>query len=100
AWEYEDKTGEVVDHKTGKKYGTNMEQVELFGSVAFMRLPHLTDVTIRLWYLDIADPKENEETFEMTAAEAVTIRKDWEKKVRPMFNDKRFAPKANQWCGR
>lgn len=98
AIEYDDNTGEVIDHKTGRKYGVNMEQVELFGAAAFMRLPNLTHVTTRLWYLDIADKDEQEEVFEMTAAEAVLIRRDWDKKVRPMFNDRRFAPKPNDKC--
>lgn len=98
---YEDTTGEVIDHKTGRKYGVNEEQVDLFGAAAFTRFPQLTHVTTRLWYLDIADKAEQEEVFEMTAAEGALIRKDWTKKVRPMFNDKRFAPKPNdkcKWC--
>jgi len=98
---YDDDTADLIDHKTGRKYGVNMEQVELFGATAFMRLPTLKHVNIRLWYLDIADPSQNEELVEMTAAEAVLIRKDWDKKVKPMFADRRFAPKPNdkcRWC--
>ena len=95
---YDDDTADLIDHKTGKKYGSNMDQIELFGASAFMRLPNLKHVTIRLWYLDIADPLESEDTFEMTALEGAAIRKDWDKKVRPMFNDRRFAPKPNDKC--
>jgi PD-(D/E)XK nuclease superfamily len=95
---YDDNTGEVIDHKTGRKYGTNEEQVELFGAVAFMRTPTLTSVKIRLWYLDIADPTQNEEEFDMSAKEAIAVRKKWDKKVIPMFNDRRFAPKPNDKC--
>lgn len=91
---YEDNTADLIDHKTGKKYGTNVDQIELFGASAFMRIPTLTNVTIRLWYLDIGD----EETFEMTAAEATSIRKNWDKKIKPMFNDRHFAPKPNEKC--
>lgn len=97
---YDDDTADLIDHKTGRKYETNMDQVNLFSASAFMRLPTLKHVTTRLWYLDIADHSQNEETFEMTAAEAALVRKDWDKKVRPMFNDRKFAPKPNAGCGR
>jgi hypothetical protein len=88
-----------VDHKTGRKYDVNASQIELFGASAFMRVPTLEKVNVRLWYLDLS--KDNEELFTITAAEAVTIRKDWTKRVQPMFNDRRFAPKPNdkcKWC--
>jgi hypothetical protein len=98
---YDDDTADLIDHKTGRKYATNDEQVNLFGAVAFMRIPALKRVRIRLWYLDVADPKEKEVLVEMTAREATTVRKDWDKKIKPMFNDRRFAPKPNdkcKWC--
>ena len=98
---YEDDTADLIDHKTGRKYGTNIDQVELFSATAFMRLPTLKHVTTRLWYLDIDDVVESEDTFEMTAEEAAAVRKKWDKKIQPMFNDRRFAPKPNdkcRWC--
>jgi hypothetical protein len=101
AIKYEDNTAEVIDHKTGRKYGSNTDQVELFGASVFTRFPGVTDVTVRLWYLDIADHTENEDTLDLTAADGVRIRKDWDKRVRPMFNDRKFAPKPNdkcKWC--
>lgn len=97
---YDDTTGEVIDHKTGRKYGSNEEQVGLMSVATFRRFPELTRLTARLWYLDVADKDEKEEIFEYTAAELLLIQRDWDKKVRPMFNDRRFAPKPNQWCGR
>jgi len=97
---YDDDTADLIDHKTGKKYDVNQEQVDLFSASAFMRLPTLKHVTTRLWYLDIADHTQNEETFEMTAAEAALVRKDWDKKIKPMFADRKFAPKPNGGCGR
>lgn len=98
---YDDDTADLIDHKTGRKYDINQDQVELFGSSAFMRFPELKIVTVRLWYLDVEDPKNNEETIDITAEQAVGIRKAWDKKVRPMFNDRKFAPKPNdkcKWC--
>ena len=93
---YDDDTGDLIDHKTGKKYETNKEQVELFACTAFMRVPTLTHVTTRLWYLDLVE--DNEVVAEYTAKDAENIKKDWEKKVQPMFNDKKFAPRPNDKC--
>lgn len=93
---YDDNTGEVIDHKTGKKYDTNEEQVELFSLSAFRRYPQLMEVTARLWYLDLAD--DNEVVREYTRADAAKIAKDWEKKVRPMFADRKFPPRPSQKC--
>lgn len=96
---YDDNTAEVIDHKTGKKYDTNEDQVELFSATVFRRFPQVTHVTTRLWYLDIADPGENEVIREYSAADAARIEKDWEKRVRPMFADRKFPPKPSQKCG-
>lgn len=108
AIEYDDNTAEVIDFKTGRKYDTNEEQVELFSSGIFMRNPNITHVTTRLWYLDQPDDNEvireygrdkgmvNEDGEVMLSFEE--IRKDWSKKVVAMFKDKRFAPTPNNKC--
>jgi hypothetical protein len=96
---YEDKTGDLIDHKTGKKYETNKDQVELFTLAGFRRLPELTHITTRLWYLDIEDEDEQEVIAEYTAHDAALIQRDWNKKVIPMFSDRKFAPKPNNKCG-
>lgn len=97
--EYDDDTADIIDFKTGKKYDTNEHQMELFSTAPFMKLPNLQKVTTRLWYLDV--PKDNEVIREYTRKDYEAIRKDWTKRVRPMFNDKRFAPRPNpkcRWC--
>lgn len=94
---YEDDTGDLIDHKTGKKYDTNEDQVELFSLAFFRKFPTLTHVTTRLWYLD--QPEDNEVIREYTAKDATLIQKDWEKRVTPMFADRKFAPKPSQKCG-
>lgn len=93
---YDDDTGEVIDHKTGKKYATNEDQVELFGLVAFKRFPNLKHVTTRLWYLD--QPTDNEVVREYTLKDAEAIQRDWTKRVRPMFADRKFPPRPNDKC--
>lgn len=96
---YEDHTADIIDFKTGKKWDTNEEQVELFSTAPFMEDPKITAVTTRLWYLD--QPTDNEVIREYTRKDYEAIKKDWTKKVQPMFNDKRWAPKPNdkcRWC--
>lgn len=96
---YDDNTALLIDWKTGKKYETNEEQVELFALAAFMRYPALTDVDTRLWYTDIAD--DNEVRREYSRKDAARIQKDWSRKITPMFADRMFAPRPNdrcKWC--
>jgi hypothetical protein len=96
---YDDNTAEVIDFKTGRKYDTNEEQVELFGAATLKKFSNLEEIQVRLWYLD--QPTDNEVLRTYTAKDGELIRKDWEKKVVPMFNDRRFAPTPNtkcRWC--
>lgn len=100
---YDDGTADVIDHKTGKKYGSNDEQMELFGLSTFKKFldQKLKKVTTRLWYLDIADNNENEVVAEFKASEVAALEKDWAKRVRPMFADRKFPPRPNdkcRWC--
>lgn len=95
---YDDDTAMLVDWKTGKKYFSNEEQVELFSLAAFQRYPNLTAVDTRLWYTD-ADPDDNEIQREYTRADVERIQRDWDKRVIPMFRDRRFAPTPNDKCG-
>ena len=97
---YDDDTGLVGDWKTGKRYFTNEEQVELFGAVTLMRFPEWTEVDVRLWYTD-QPSNDNEVQRVYTRDEAVLIRGDWAKRVRPMFADRKFPPTPNdkcKWC--
>lgn len=93
---YDDAMGDLIDHKTGKKYQTNEDQVELFALAGFKRFPHLTHITTRLWYLDQAE--DNEVVREYTVKDAAAIQKDWDKRVVPMFVDRKFPPKPNDKC--
>lgn len=94
---YEDNTADIIDHKTGKMYKTNEDQVELFSLTAMCRYPSLTHVTARLWYLDSGD----EVIAEYTAKDREALKRKWEAKVSPMFREEVFAPKPNdkcKWC--
>jgi hypothetical protein len=95
---YDDNTAVVIDHKTGKKYATNEDQMKLFALATFKKFPLVTEVSTRLWYLDIPDPEEAEVEFEYHKKEEAAIQRDWEKAIVPMFKDRKFPPRANDKC--
>ena len=95
---YDDDTLLLGDWKTGKMYFSNEEQIELFALFGYRRFPFVTEVDTRLWYTD-SPAEENEVQRVYKATDLELIQKDWTKKVRPMFADKRFAPTPNDKCG-
>ena len=96
---YDDGTADIIDIKTGRKYDTNQEQMDLFSCGPFMMWPDVNEVTTRLWYVD--QPKDNVVEQEFTRANFEKIKKQWDKRILPMFNDTKFAPRPNdkcKWC--
>ncbi len=89
---------EAVDHKTGQvREEEHAEQLSLYAPSSMKMFPTAKGVRGKLWYLD----QGVETVIEWTAKEAVTLQKDWDKKVIPMMKDTRFAPRpgdACRWC--
>lgn len=97
-----------IDHKTGKcrdeEHSKYLEQLELYALGGLIKYPDIKVVSPRLWYLDhgivFPDPEETE--IEYTPADLPKLKKSWEKKVFPMFQDKSFKPtpsdEACKWC--
>lgn len=107
---YDDKTADIIDFKTGKKYDTNEEQIDLFKNGGFAMWPEVEHITARLWYLDIPDGPHDGKDPHLESTANTTIReytrddfeaskKAWAKKVEPMFKDRRFAPRPSNKCG-
>lgn len=108
---YDDDTLDIIDFKTGKKYGTNEDQIELFSMGGFAKFPEVEHVTARLWYLDIPDgPNDGDPHADSTANTTIreytrdgyeAAKKKWAGKIQPMFMDTKFPPRANdkcRWC--
>lgn len=91
---YEDNTAESVDWKTGKKYGSNMDQMKSQAIAMFMRYRMLTTVTVRLVYLDSGD----EELLDIKKHEIPSLQQGFEKRVAKMMNDTILAPRPNDKC--
>ena len=91
---YDDLTADVPDWKTGKKYGSNADQMELTAVAMFKRFKPVKHVTARMVYLDSGE----EDVAEFAKAEEPALTAKWENKVAPMFSDTVFAPRPNDKC--
>lgn len=97
---YPDMTAEALDWKTGKRYGSNQDQMELFAVGVMCKIVPVKHVTTRLIYLD-EKGKNIEDIEEFPATHKQRLIDKWTKKVEPMFTDKVFAPRPNdkcKWC--
>jgi RecB family exonuclease len=89
----------IVDHKTGRKYNDNEDQIELFALGGFCMFPMVKSVDTRLWYLDSGE--EVDVQFERDKEGLADAKREWEDRVEPMFVDIEFRPRPNdkcKWC--
>lgn len=87
----------IIDHKTGKKRDNYDEQLSLYAAPAPIIFPKIKKIFTHLWFLDSGETVTNI----YPASEMDIMRKEWDKKVQPMLNDTRFAPKPShecRWC--
>ena len=98
----------ITDWKTGKFRPDNLQdyikQLGLYGLAALLKYEHLgptLKVQPRLVYLD--NPTiyqgDGKEPLTFGPKDVAKLKKLWEKEVKPLFNDRVFAPKPNRWCG-
>lgn len=91
---YPDKTSIVGDWKTGKRYDSNDDQMELFALAIFAHSPWVQETETRLWYVD----NGHEECAQFTQAEAPALAAKWEDRARRMLADRDFVAKPNDKC--
>lgn len=84
----------VIDHKTGKKREGYHDQLSLYALGGMLTFPNVKRVNTQLWFLDQGE----DEVAEFDASQLGELKKSWEKKVTPMLNDTRFAPKPGNGC--
>lgn len=94
---YDDMTFEAVDWKTGKRYGSNEEQMETQAIAVFKRFKPVKHVTTRLAYIDEAGNNPFE-FYEFPATKLQSLMDKWKKKVQPMFDATVFPPRPNEKC--
>jgi hypothetical protein len=85
----------VVDFKTGKPRDDHKDQLSLYAVGGFLVLPpEVESIDASMWYVD--QGVETKETF--LRENLLDMRKDWERKVAPMLNDRRFAARPGSHC--
>lgn len=90
----EDDTLYVIDHKTGKLRDGYDTQLSLYAGAGMLKYPHIKEVNTQMWFLDSGDVVEK--TYKATDRKAILG--DWDKRVKPLLNDTRFAPKPGNAC--
>ena len=90
----ETNTGYIIDHKTGKQRDGYDTQLSLYALSGFLINPTWEEINTQLWFLDSGSIVEKMYKKE----EAASLKKEWEKRVTPMLNDTRFAPKPGNGC--
>jgi len=88
-------TAYVVDHKTGKVHPENADQLDLYATVVMARRPDITVVEAALWYLDQGEVIQRAYT---RALDFERLKKQWNKRVKPMLADKTFKPTPGNAC--
>lgn len=91
---YEDMVVENVDWKTGKRYESNDDQMELSALGIMRHFKPAVHVTTRLVYLDTGE----QEFAEYPRADMEKLLAKWERKVQPMFEDTTYLPRPNDKC--
>ena len=98
----EDLSFNIRDGKTGKYNEYKNEeyklQLDLYAAASIARYPDSKIVTAQLLYTDLGITYPDEEPIVYTAKEAIAAQKQWDKRVKPMFNDKTFAPRPGKYC--
>ena len=91
----------VIDFKTGKMRDGYEEQLELYAFATFLKFPEVNKVITELWYLDhgtIVGGKFDPKAVFYRDKDFERLKILWFKKVKPMFNEKRFNPKVSRLC--
>lgn len=86
----------VIDYKTGKIYGDNKLQLELYAIAGFAHYPNSEEVSTELWYLDQGEEKK--EVYKRS--DLPKLQKAWKQRVIPLLSERRFAPKPGDYCVR
>jgi len=93
----------VRDWKTGKfraeLHEEYLEQLELYALAAMLWYPHIDFVIPELWYVDLGTiyPRQDEHML-FRRDQVPELMKKWEKRTRPMLNDKKFPARPNSKC--
>lgn len=93
----------IIDWKTGKfdakKHAEYLMTLQLYALGGLLHMGHIKAVRPSLYYLDVGrvHPEPGEE-LEYDRSDVPKLKKLWEARVEPMFEDRRFDPKPSSKC--
>lgn len=89
----------VIDYKTGRIYGDNADQLELYALGGFAHYPEVEEIDTELWYLDqgLILPEKGG-TFRRP--QVVKLQRKWRERAAPMLLDRKFVPRPGEHCAR
>lgn len=91
----------IKDNKTGKFRDEKNEeyqlQLELYGVAGLVKMPTVATVTAQLLYSDLGIVYPEQPTV-FTTDDTERLKALWNKRVKPMFADTRFAPRPSKKC--
>jgi hypothetical protein len=92
----------IDDSKTGKyseyKVAGYEDQLRLYTTTGVIMFPKVQEIQTRLLFSDLGLIHPNTGPRTYTAKEAVAMRKDWERRFKPMMADTKFAPRPGPYC--
>ena len=87
----------LVDHKSGAdRTELYIEQLGLYAIGGFLSYPQVNTIEPQFYYVDHGITRGTEEPY--YRHELPAMQRDWMKRVAPMLNDTRFAPKPGRHC--
>lgn len=92
--DYGDGSAEVVDWKTGGKWGAGEYQMELAACATFHRFPDLQYVTTRLVYVE----KGGQSISDHDRSELPALTARWEARADELFAERDWRPRPNEKC--
>lgn len=96
----------IIDYKTGKIRDGYDDQLNLYAAAGFAMFPGVSTISTELWYLDQGEIKGGGEEVDDDGKPIGLYERDshdslvkaWDKRIKSMIVDKRFAPKPSNLC--
>jgi hypothetical protein len=97
----EERTMDIVDYKTGKKYPPkHIQQGQLYGLVSSIRYPDIDRFNVKFWYLDDPNPDTNVLETSYSRIQIQIFQDDFNTRAQAMTQAVKFPPKPNAWSCR
>lgn len=91
-------TMRIIDIKTGKNRGGYEAQLELYAIAALVLYPDIKHIVAELWFVDTGEIVATSHGA-YTHAMLPDLKRKWEARVLPMFEDTIWPARPNSFCG-